>query len=114
MLTWLHALPADVVSANPVLSTAVGWSAMVAGDLGGLERHLDDADALLAAAAADPIVATAWEQTDDLETAPPPPERSPRRTACLRRARPSYMTRMFRAGQFLVRRHRREGRWCPR
>ena len=70
LVTWLRALPDAVVRPNPVLSMSVGWAAMVAGDLDGLERHLDDADSALAAAAKDPTVAAAWVDTDDLRAAP--------------------------------------------
>lgn len=70
LLTWLRALPEAVVRPNPVLSMSVGWAAMVAGDLDGLERHLDDADRALAAAAKDPTLAAAWVDTDDLRAAP--------------------------------------------
>ncbi|HYO41187.1 MAG TPA: LuxR C-terminal-related transcriptional regulator [Nocardioidaceae bacterium] len=70
MLSWLRALPAEVVEPNPVLSTAVGWAAMVAGDLQAVQRHLDDADRALAAAVEDPAVAAAWVDTDDLRAAP--------------------------------------------
>lgn len=70
LLTWLRALPEDVVRPNPVLSMSVGWAAMVAGDLDALERHLDDADRALVAAAENPTVATAWVDTEDLRSAP--------------------------------------------
>jgi LuxR family maltose regulon positive regulatory protein len=70
LLGWLRALPEEVVRPNPVLSMSVGWAAMVAGDLDGLERHLDDADRALAAAAADPTVASLWVDTEDLRAAP--------------------------------------------
>jgi LuxR family transcriptional regulator, maltose regulon positive regulatory protein len=70
MLSWLRALPAEVVRPNPVLSTAVGWAAMVAGDLDAVQRHLDDADRALAAALEDPAVAASWVDTDDLRAAP--------------------------------------------
>ena len=35
LLSWLRALPEEVVRPNPVLSMSVGWAAMVAGDLDG-------------------------------------------------------------------------------
>ena len=70
LLTWLCALPEDVVRPNPVLSMSVGWAAMVAGDLDGLERHLDDADQALAAGADNPALASAWVDTEDLRSAP--------------------------------------------
>ncbi len=69
LLAWLRALPDDVVRPHPVLSTAVGWSAMMAGDLEAFERHLDDADAALAAATEDPEVGAAWVDTEDLQAA---------------------------------------------
>ncbi len=56
MLTWLRALPDQVVASSPVLSAAAGWASMVAGDLAAVERHLDDADRALASAADDPTV----------------------------------------------------------
>ncbi|TGN65364.1 helix-turn-helix transcriptional regulator [Nocardioides eburneiflavus] len=70
LLTWMRALPEDVVRPNPVLSMCAGWAAMVAGDLQAVERHLDDADRALVAAAENPAVATAWVDTEDLRSAP--------------------------------------------
>lgn len=49
MLTWLRALPPEVVKPSAVLSAAAGWARMIDGDLAGVEGHLDDADAALAA-----------------------------------------------------------------
>jgi LuxR family maltose regulon positive regulatory protein len=70
LLTWLRALPADVVRPNPVLSMSVGWAAMVAGDLDAVAQHLDDADRALAGAAENPTVADSWVDTQDLRAAP--------------------------------------------
>jgi LuxR family transcriptional regulator, maltose regulon positive regulatory protein len=70
LLQWLRALPEDVVRPNPVLSTAVGWAALVAGDLDELERRLDDAERALAAGADDPARAARWIDTEDLRAAP--------------------------------------------
>ncbi len=70
MLSWVRALPDAVVSRSPVLSIMSGWSAMMGGDLVGLGSRLDDAEAALAAGAADPAAAGEWAQTDDLRTAP--------------------------------------------
>jgi LuxR family maltose regulon positive regulatory protein len=70
LLTWLRALPPDVVRPNPVLSMSVGWAAMVAGDLDAVAQHLDDADRALAGAAENPTVADAWVDTQDLRAAP--------------------------------------------
>ena len=55
---------------SPVLSILSGWSLMMAGDLDGLERRLDDAEAALAAGAHDPELAATWADTEDLRTAP--------------------------------------------
>ena len=70
LLTWLRALPPDVVRPNPVLSMSLGWAAMVAGDLDAVEQHLDDADRALAEAAENPSVSDAWVETPDLRAAP--------------------------------------------
>lgn len=69
LLTWLRALPPDVVRPNPVLSMSVGWAAMVAGDLDAVAQHLDDADRALAEAAGT-TVADTWVDTQDLRAAP--------------------------------------------
>lgn len=68
LLAWLRALPDDVVRPNPVLSMSVGWAALVAGDLSGMERRLDEADRALSAAADDPV-AERWVDTEALRTA---------------------------------------------
>ncbi|HEY4569159.1 MAG TPA: LuxR C-terminal-related transcriptional regulator [Kribbella sp.] len=70
LLEWLRSLPTDVVRRSPVLSVMSGWSLMMAGDLNGMERRLDDAEATLAAGARDPTLAAAWAETEDLRTAP--------------------------------------------
>jgi LuxR family maltose regulon positive regulatory protein len=70
LLTWLRALPPDVVRPNPVLSMSVAWAAMVAGDLDAVAQHLHDADSALADAAANPSAADTWVDTQDLRAAP--------------------------------------------
>lgn len=44
---WLRALPLDVISRRPVLSTQLAWLRLVEGDLEGLERCLHDAERAL-------------------------------------------------------------------
>lgn len=63
---WMRTLPESVVRRSPVLSIVSGWSRMLAGDLDGMERRLDDAEAALAAGAQD----QPWADTEDLRTAP--------------------------------------------
>lgn len=70
LLGWIRPLPEPVVKRSPVLSILAGWSLMVAGDLDGMERRLDDADAALAAGARDSVLAATWADTEDLRTAP--------------------------------------------
>ncbi|MEV5967542.1 LuxR C-terminal-related transcriptional regulator [Kribbella sp. NPDC051952] len=70
LLGWIRPLPDSVVKRSPVLSILAGWSLMMAGDLDGMERRLDDADAALAAGARDPVLAATWADTEDLRTAP--------------------------------------------
>ena len=70
LLSWMRSLPDEVVRRSPVLSISSGWASMMAGDLAGLERRLDDAEAALAAGAADPELAATWAETEDLRTAP--------------------------------------------
>lgn len=70
LLAWVRSLPESVVRRSPVLSILSGWSLMMAGDLDGAERRLDDAEAALAAGAHDQTLAAAWADTDDLQTAP--------------------------------------------
>ena len=70
LLDWMRSLPESVVRHSPVLNLISGWSRMMAGDLDGMERRLDDAEAALAAGAEDPELAAAWADTEDLRTAP--------------------------------------------
>jgi LuxR family maltose regulon positive regulatory protein len=70
LLTWVRSLPDRVVCRSPVLSVAVGWACMVAGDLDGLEARLADAECALAAGEADPELRSRWADTDYLRTAP--------------------------------------------
>lgn len=70
LLSWIGALPESVVRRHPVLSIVAAWSLMMAGDLAGMERRLDDAEAALAAGANDPALMSRWADTDDLRTAP--------------------------------------------
>ena len=70
MLGWTRSLPESVVRRSPVLNIMSGWSLMMAGDLDGMERRLDDAEAALAAGAHDQALAATWADTEDLRTAP--------------------------------------------
>jgi LuxR family maltose regulon positive regulatory protein len=70
LLGWMRSLPESVVRRSPVLSILSGWSLMMAGDLDGMERRLDDAEAALAAGAHDQALAATWADTEDLRTAP--------------------------------------------
>ena len=70
LLTWIRALPEDVVRRSPTLSIMAGWEKLMAGDLDGVESWLDDADTALEAGARDPDLAATWAQTEDLRTAP--------------------------------------------
>ncbi len=70
LLGWMRSLPENVVRRSPVLSVLSAWSMLMQGDLDVVERRLDDADRALAAGAADPDLAAAWADTDDLRTAP--------------------------------------------
>jgi LuxR family maltose regulon positive regulatory protein len=70
LLGWMRSLPESVVRRSPVLSITSGWALMMAGDLDGTERRLDDAESALAAGAQDRRLATAWADTEDLRTAP--------------------------------------------
>ena len=70
LLSWLRALPDDVVRQSPVLSASVGWADMMRGDLGGLERRLEDAERALAAGAEDPAFAATWTDNEDLRIVP--------------------------------------------
>ena len=69
LLMWARVLPDSVVTRSPVLSVLVGWAAMVAGDLDGLESRLDDALVALEAGEHDPDLAATWADTEDLRTA---------------------------------------------
>ncbi|HQR25485.1 MAG TPA: LuxR C-terminal-related transcriptional regulator [Nocardioides sp.] len=69
LLEWVAALPESVVRRSPVLSTLSAWSRMMTGDLVGMERCLDDAEAALAAGDADPTLAAAWPDTEDQRAA---------------------------------------------
>ena len=53
-----------------MLSIVSAWSLMMTGDLAGMERRLDDAEAALAAGAHDQELAGSWADTEDLRTAP--------------------------------------------
>ncbi|HET9859649.1 MAG TPA: LuxR C-terminal-related transcriptional regulator [Nocardioidaceae bacterium] len=70
LLAWIRSLPESVVHKSPVLSIVSGWSLLMSGDLDGMERRLDDAEAALAAAAQDASLAAAWADTEDLRSAP--------------------------------------------
>jgi LuxR family maltose regulon positive regulatory protein len=70
LLGWTRSLPEPVVRRSPVLNILAGWSLMMAGDLDGMERRLDDAEAALAAGADDPALAATWADTEDLRNAP--------------------------------------------
>jgi LuxR family maltose regulon positive regulatory protein len=70
MLDWIRSLPEPVVRRRPVLSIMSAWSLMITGDLAGMERWLDDAEAALVAGAQDPELAGSWPDTEDLRTAP--------------------------------------------
>ncbi|WP_132209137.1 LuxR C-terminal-related transcriptional regulator [Kribbella steppae] len=70
MLGWTRSLPDTVVRRSPVLNILSGWSLMLAGDLDGMERRLDDAEAAMAAGAHDKALAATWADTEDLRTAP--------------------------------------------
>lgn len=65
LLAWMRALPDAVVRRSPVLATTSAWSLLMAGDLDGCGRRLDDAEAALASG--DPA---GWADTEDLRTAP--------------------------------------------
>lgn len=69
MLDWIGSLPEPVVRRRPVLSILSAWARMMTGDLAGMERRLDDAEAALAAGAHDHELAASWPDTEDLRTA---------------------------------------------
>jgi LuxR family transcriptional regulator, maltose regulon positive regulatory protein len=70
LLGWAQSLPESVLRRSPVLSIMTAWSRMMAGDLDGMARRLDDAEAALAAGAHDTALAATWADTEDLRTAP--------------------------------------------
>ncbi len=70
MLDWIRSLPEPVARRRPVISIVSAWSLMMTGDLAGMERWLDDAEAALAAGAHDQELAASWADTEDLRTAP--------------------------------------------
>jgi LuxR family maltose regulon positive regulatory protein len=70
LIGWMKSLPDEVVRGRPVLGIIAAWSRMMAGDLEGMERWLDDAELALAAASADPSLAASWADTEDLRSAP--------------------------------------------
>ena len=70
MLDWIRSLPEPVARRRPVLSIVSAWSLMMTGDLAGMERRLDDAEAALAAGARDQELAASWADTEDLRSAP--------------------------------------------
>jgi LuxR family maltose regulon positive regulatory protein len=70
MLDWIRSLPEPVARRRPVLSIVSAWSQMMTGDLAGMERWLDAAEAALAAGAPDQELAAGWADTEDLRTAP--------------------------------------------
>ena len=67
---WIRSLPESVVRRSPVLSIVAGWSLLMSGDLDGMERRLDDAEAALVTGAQDESLAAAWADTEDLRSAP--------------------------------------------
>ncbi len=69
LLSWVRSLPGPVVRRSPVLSIVAAWSMLMAGDLDAVESRLDEAEAALAAGAADPDLASRWADTEDLRTA---------------------------------------------
>jgi ATP/maltotriose-dependent transcriptional regulator MalT len=70
LLGWIRSLPEPVARKRPVLSIVSAWSLMMAGDLAGMERRLDDAEAALAAGARDQALAAGWADTEELRNAP--------------------------------------------
>ena len=70
MLDWIRSLSEPVARRRPVLSIVSAWSLMMTGDLAGMERRLDDAEAALAAGADDQELAATWADTEDLRSAP--------------------------------------------
>lgn len=70
LLTWMQSLPEPVVRRSPVLCIWSAWSHLMSGDLDAMEQWLDAAEAVLAAGAQDPDLASEWADTEDLRTAP--------------------------------------------
>jgi len=70
LLYWMRTMPESVVKRRPVLCILSGWSLMMTGDLDGMERRLDEAEAALVAGAHDQTLAAMWAPTEDLRTAP--------------------------------------------
>ena len=70
LMSWATSLPDPVVRRSPVLSIMAAWSQLMAGDLDAVESWLQDAEAALAAGAADHDLASTWADTEDLRTAP--------------------------------------------
>lgn len=70
LLGWMRSLPEGVIRRSPVLGITSAWSLLMAGDLQGADRRLDDAEAALAAGASDRALAATWADTEDLRTAP--------------------------------------------
>ncbi|MEO8827721.1 LuxR C-terminal-related transcriptional regulator [Lapillicoccus sp.] len=71
LLSWLKALPDDVIRASPVLSVFYGYLLMVSGDLDAFEPRLDDAERALAAAPDESAPGSPrWAKTEELRTLP--------------------------------------------
>ena len=70
LLGWIRSLPEPVARRRPVLSIMSAWALMMTGDLEGMERRLDDAEAALVAGAGDQALAASWADTEELRSAP--------------------------------------------
>ncbi len=70
LLGWMRSLSEAVVRRSPVLSIVSAWSLLMTGDLEGMERRLDDAEAALAAGTHAEELTARWADTEDLRTAP--------------------------------------------
>lgn len=70
LLGWIRDFPAGLVRRSPTLSITAAWSRLMAGDLGGAEARLGDAEAALAAGESDAALRATWADTADLRTAP--------------------------------------------
>jgi LuxR family maltose regulon positive regulatory protein len=57
MREWLRALPEDVVRRRPLLATHLAWARLSEGDLDGLDRWLDAAEAVLGSQSSPPSTA---------------------------------------------------------